>query len=85
MQYHKNLMKGEREMDIPTKNLGEYVREKGITLTNMSRCTGIPYGALYDSLLSPKRKRDLRLGEALAICKFLGVDPMKFSEHEEGR
>lgn len=79
-------MEGGREMDIPTKNLGKYVRDKGINLTNMSKSTGIPYGALYDSLLSSKRKRDLRLGEALAVCGFLGVDPMDFADQgAEGR
>ena len=67
-------------MDIPTKNLGQYVREKGINITKMSRDTGIPYGALYDSLLNTKKKRDLRLGEALAVCAFLDVDPMDFAD-----
>lgn len=70
-------------MDIPTENLGKYVRNKGINLTNMSKSTGISYGALYDSLLSSKRKRDLRLGEALAVCSFLGVDPMDFAEYHQ--
>lgn len=71
--------RGER-MDIPTRNLGRYVRDKGINIMNMARITGIPYGALYDSLLSAKRERDLRLGEALTVCAFLGVDPMDFTE-----
>ena len=71
-------------MDIPTKNLGLYVREKGINITKMSRDTGIPYGALYDSLLNTKKKRDLRLGEALAVCAFLEVDPMDFADKEAG-
>lgn len=70
-------------MDTPTRNLGRYVQDKGINITNMARLTGIPYGALYDSLLSTKRKRDLRLGEALTICEFLGVDPMEFADKEE--
>jgi len=50
-------------MDIPTRNLGEYVREKGINVTRMSEKTGIPYTALYDSLLHKNRERDLRVGE----------------------
>lgn len=70
-------------MDIPTKNLGKYVKDKGINLTNMSRSTGIPYGALYSSLLSSKKGRNLRFGEALAVCRFLGVDPMDFADREE--
>ena len=27
--------------------------------------------------------RDLRLGEVLTICEFLGVDPMEFADKEE--
>lgn len=69
-------------MDIPTRNLGKYVQSKGINLRNMSKSTGIPYGALYDSLLNTKRERDLRLGEALAVCAFLGIDPMDFADKE---
>lgn len=74
-------------MDIPTRNIGKYVRDKGINLTKMAKSTGISYGALYDSLFSAKRERDLRLGEALAVCDFLGVDPMDFADKEpaEGR
>lgn len=70
-------------MDIPTRNLEQYVREKGINVTNMSKSTGIPYGALYDSLLHPKRERALRFGEALMICAFLGVDPRDFAEQKQ--
>lgn len=67
-------------MDIPTRNLGEYVREKGINVTRMSEKTGIPYTALYDSLLHKNRERDLRIGEFFSICLFLGVDPMIFAD-----
>lgn len=69
-------------MDIPTRNLSNYVRNKGINITKMSMVTGIPYGALYDSLLNTKRQRDLRLGEALSICSFLEVDPLDFADKE---
>lgn len=69
-------------MDIPTKNLGQYVRDKGINIMKMSRTTGISYGALYNSLLNAKKERDLRFGEALAICVFLGVNPMDFADKE---
>lgn len=70
-------------MDVPTRNLRKYVKSKGINLTNMAKSTGISYGSLYDSLLSSKRERDLRLGEALAVCAFLGVDPMDFADKEK--
>lgn len=80
-----NLMRGDAEMDVPTKNLGQYVRDKGINITNMAKITGISYSALYNSLLNNKKKRDLRFGEALTICAFLNVDPMDFAEEEERR
>lgn len=66
-------------MDIPTRNLSKYVCDKGISLKKMANATGISYWALYDSLLNSSRNRDLRLGEALEICAFLGVDPMDFA------
>lgn len=70
-------------MDIPTRNLSKYVSDKGINITRMAKVTGIPYGALYDSLSNSSRERDLRLGEALSVCAFLGVDPMDFAEQKQ--
>ncbi|WP_195540333.1 hypothetical protein [Eubacterium maltosivorans] len=67
-------------MDRPTKYISDYVREKGINLTKLSKKTGIPYFSIYDSLLNKKRDRDLRVGEYLEICTFLGVDPMDFAD-----
>ncbi len=67
-------------MDIPTRNIAKYVRDKGINVTKLSKSTGIPYMALYDSLLNSERNRDLRLGEALSVCAFLEVDPRDFAE-----
>ena len=67
-------------MDIPTRNLSKYVKEKGINLAKMSRDTGIPYIALYDSLMNDSRDRDLRVGEFFVICRFLGVKGEDFSE-----
>ena len=67
-------------MDVPTRNLSRYVRDKGINLARMSRATGISYRALYDSLANPDRERDLRAGELMGICKFLDVNPMDFNK-----
>lgn len=66
-----------------TKNLARYVQEKAINLSAMSRTTGIPYSALYDSLTNKKRERPLSMDEAIIICKFLGVNPMDFAEEEQ--
>ncbi|MGM9915872.1 helix-turn-helix domain-containing protein [Anaerotignum sp.] len=70
-------------MDIPTRNLGRYVKEKGVNITRMSEETGIAYTVLYDSLLHKNRDRDLRIGEYFAICKFLEKNPMDFMEEEK--
>ncbi len=82
-KYHKKLMKEVREMDIPTRNLSKYVKEKGINLAKMSRDTGIPYIALYDSLMNDSRDRDLRVGEFFVICRFLGVKGEDFADNPE--
>lgn len=66
-----------------TKNLAAYVKEKAINISAMSRATGIPYVALYDSLANKKRERPLSVDEAIIICKFLGVNPMDFAEDPE--
>nr|WP_294655379.1 helix-turn-helix transcriptional regulator [uncultured Anaerotignum sp.] len=71
-------------MDIPTRNLGKYVRDRGINVTRMAEKTGIPYAALYDSLLNKSRERDLRVGEFFSICNFLGVDPVSFADKQAG-
>lgn len=70
-------------MDIPTRNLSKYVKEKGINLSKMSRDTKIPYMALYDSLANPERDRDLRAGEMLLICSFLELNPLDFNKNSE--
>lgn len=67
-------------MDIPTRNLRAYVKEKGFNLSEMSRKTNVPYMVLYDSLLNKDRDRDLRVGEFFTVCKFIGVDPRDFAE-----
>lgn len=67
-------------MDIPTRNLSTYVKKTGINLSKMARDTGLPYMALYDSLINDSRDRDLRVGEFFLICKFLGVKGEAFAE-----
>ena len=67
-------------MDIMTQRLSKYIKEKGFNLSLMSRETGIPYVSLYDSLINEKRDRDLRTTEYFKICKFIGVNPLNFSD-----
>ena len=70
-------------MDIPTRNLSKYVKEKGINISKMSRDTQISYMALYNSLMNSERERDLRAGEMLSVCQFLGVNPKYFAEPDK--
>ena len=75
-------------MDLPTKNLGSYIRKKGFNLSELSRKTGVPYMALYNSLMNVKEDRALRAGEYLSLCKHLEIDPMVFypdGQEGEGR
>lgn len=69
-------------MDVPTRNLARYVKEKGINLSHLSRNVGIPYMALYDSLSNEGRSRDLRAGEACKICSFLNLDPLEINRED---
>ena len=61
-------------MSVVTRNVSEYVRKKGINLSELSRSTKIQYRAIYDSLAKPERDRDLRDHELIKICTFLGVE-----------
>ena len=72
-------------MDIPTRNLGRYVRDKGFNLSELSRKTGVPYMALYDSLVNEKRDRSLRVDEYLKVCNHLELDPIDFAEDPEDK
>lgn len=67
-------------MDAVTRNVAEYVKRKRINLSAMSRDTGISYMALYDSLVNTERNREIRGKELLAVCDFLGVNPMDFAD-----
>lgn len=69
-------------MSVVTKKVSEYVKNKGINLSKLSRDTNIRYMDIYNSLANPKRNRDLKDYELIRICKFLGVNPMDFAEGE---
>ncbi|MCI7129605.1 MAG: helix-turn-helix transcriptional regulator [Lachnospiraceae bacterium] len=64
------------------RNIAEFIKKRGVKISVMSRETGIPYMALYDSVCNDKKERLLRGSELLAICKFLDVSPMEFAEEE---
>lgn len=75
--------KEKNEMDTLTKNLSRYVKDKGINVSKMSRDTGIPYMALYDSLLNDERDREIRGRELLKVCEFLEKNPMDFLDDSD--
>lgn len=62
------------------RNISEYIKSKGINLTVISRRTGIPYFALYDSLMNENKNRKLRGTELIAICEFLEKNPIDFMD-----
>ena len=63
-----------------TKNLADYINEKAINLSAMSRATGIPYGSLYASIRDKSRERPLSVDEAVLICKFIGCKVEDFAK-----
>lgn len=72
-------------MDAVTERVAEYIKGKGINVSKLSRDTKVPYGSLYASLLDNNRDREIRGKELLAICAFLGVNPMDFADQQEDR
>ena len=62
------------------KWLAGIIKERGINLSEMARKTEIPYQLLYDSLFNKRKKRELRSQELIAVCVFLGVNPMDFAD-----
>ena len=66
------------------QNIADYIESKGISLRVAAYRTGISYYALYDSLVNKKRNRELRASEFLALCEFLGKDPMDFADKRIG-
>lgn len=63
-------------------NIAAYIKSKGINLSAVSRQTGIPYSALYNSLLNAKMERSLKGRELINLCIFLNIDPREFADKE---
>ena len=70
-------------MSVVTRNVSEYVRKKGIYLSELSRSSKIQYRAIYDSLAKPVRDRFVRDHELIIFCSFLGVDRLDFADKKE--
>lgn len=70
--------------DTATNNIADYIKGMGINVSALSRGTGVSDNILRRSIV--KKERDLRYGEALAICQFLGKNPLDFyQERGAGR
>ncbi|MEG0764280.1 MAG: helix-turn-helix transcriptional regulator [Oscillospiraceae bacterium] len=66
-------------IDLVTCEIAKYIKTKGVSMSAISRATNITMGKLQRSI--SEEKRPLRAGEFIAVCNFLGVDPMKFKTH----
>lgn len=74
-------------LDIATPNrcsmdfeewLSGIIKSKSINLSEMSRKLEISYRSVYNSLFNKGIKRELRSSELIAICEYVGIDPMDF-------
>lgn len=70
-------------MDKPTAILASYISERKTPISAISDATGIPYQRLWANLSDSKSagregRRGLQAGDFLAICNFLGKNPMDF-------
>ncbi|MDE7055248.1 MAG: hypothetical protein K2O84_10635 [Oscillospiraceae bacterium] len=68
--------------DAVTMNVSDCVKQMGVNISALSRKTKISDNALRRSIVN--RERDLRAGEFMDICKFLGKNPLDFYP-ENGR
>ncbi len=60
--------------------LAEIIKQKKVNLSELSRKTGVCYQSVYDSLFGKRGNRELRSSELLAICVYVGVNPMDFKK-----
>ncbi len=62
-----------------TEAIGQYVRDKGVDISELAKNTGYSYKDLVDSLggVNNTNRRDLKADELIAICRQLNLDPLK--------
>lgn len=61
--------------------IAQVIKARGMTLVYVSRKTGVKYSKLQPSM---QGRRELRADELLAVCAFLGLDPMKIAREIRG-
>lgn len=65
-----------------TKALGQYIKERGISITRIAEATGISYQILCNCF-DEKKSRELKADELLLVCRFLDVDPYGFISEQK--
>lgn len=63
-----------------TRNIGKYINESCINLSELARKAGVTYSALYASVGKYDSEREFRADELVAICGILGINPMDFRD-----
>lgn len=63
-----------------SKQIGIYMKQKGVNLSEVARRTGLDYQSLYASLYQKNGNRDLRAEELIPLCIFLEIDPREFAQ-----
>lgn len=58
--------------------LSEIIEDRSINLSKMARALNLSYKAIYNNLSKNGTGKELRSSEMIAICKYLGVNPMDF-------
>ena len=62
-----------------TRKIGNYIKEKGRTITRIAEATGISYQILarcFDEM----NIRELKADELLLVCRFLEINPFNFMD-----
>ena len=62
-----------------TRKIGNYIKEKGITITRIAEATGISYQILA-RWFDEKNSRELKADELLLVCRFLEINPFNFMD-----
>lgn len=62
-----------------TRKIGNYIKEKGITITRIAEATGISYQILV-RCFDEKNSRELKADELLLVCRFLEINPFNFMD-----
>jgi predicted transcriptional regulator len=64
-----------------TKAVSDHIKKSGIQISAIQAGTGIPKTALYNSLSGTRK---LRADEYIAVCKFIGKNPLDFVPQDSG-